>query len=73
MTDEHKSRAPNGYVPGLTIDDETFVESVAIIELLDDLFPEVELFPKKPRDRARCARSSRRSTLVSSRCKISAC
>jgi maleylacetoacetate isomerase len=53
MTDEHKSRAPNGYVPALTIDGETFVESVAMIELLDDLFPDVSLFPKKPRDRAR--------------------
>lgn len=53
MTDEHKSRAPSGYVPALTIDGDTFVESVAIIELLDDLFPDVSLFPKKPRDRAR--------------------
>jgi len=53
MSDEHKSRAPSGYVPALTIDGDTFVESVAIIELLDDLFPDVSLFPKKPRDRAR--------------------
>jgi maleylacetoacetate isomerase len=52
-TDEHKSRAPSGYVPALTIDGETFVESVAIIELLDDLFPDVPLYPKKSRDRAR--------------------
>src|SRR5580765_6401199 len=52
-SDEHKSRAPSGYVPALTIDGETYVESVAIIELLDDLFPDVALFPKKPRDRAR--------------------
>jgi maleylacetoacetate isomerase len=52
-SEEHKSRAPNGYVPALTIDGDTFVESVAIIELLDDLFPDVSLFPKKPRDRAR--------------------
>ena len=52
-SDEHKSRSPSGYVPALTIDGDTFVESVAIIELLDDLFPDVLLFPKKPRDRAR--------------------
>src|SRR5678816_1341630 len=52
-SDEHKLRAPNGYVPALTIDGDVFVESVAIIELLDDLFPDVSLFPKKPRDRAR--------------------
>jgi len=37
-SDEHKTRAPNGYVPALTIDGDTYVESVAIIELLDDLF-----------------------------------
>ena len=52
-SDEHKLRAPNGYVPALAIDGDVFVESVAIIELLDDLFPDVSLFPKKPRDRAR--------------------
>ena len=52
-SDEHKTRAPNGYVPALTIDGDTYVESVAIIELLDDLFQDVSLFPKKPRDRAR--------------------
>ncbi len=50
---EHKSRAPSGYVPALEIDGEVFVESVAIIELLDDLFPDVRLYPKNPRDRAR--------------------
>ncbi len=50
---EHLTRAPSGYVPALEIDGEVFVESVAIIELLDELFPEVRLYPKDARDRAR--------------------
>jgi maleylpyruvate isomerase len=52
-SDAHKSRAPSGYVPALEIDGEVFVESVAMIELLDDLFPEARLYPKDARDRAR--------------------
>ncbi len=52
-SDAHKSRAPSGYVPALEIDGEVFVESVAIIELLDELFPEARLYPKDARDRAR--------------------
>jgi maleylpyruvate isomerase len=49
---EHMARAPSGYVPALEIDGEVFVESVAMIELLDDLFPEVRLYPKDARERA---------------------
>ena len=52
-SDAHKSRAPSGYVPALEIDGEVFVESVAIIELLDDLVPEALLYPQDARDRAR--------------------
>ncbi len=52
-SEPHKSRAPSGYVPALEIDGEVFVESVAIIELLDELFPEARLYPKDARDRAR--------------------
>lgn len=53
MSDEHKGRAPSGYVPALKIDDETFVESVAIIELLDNLFSAKPLFPRVAIERAR--------------------
>ena len=49
----HTARAANQSVPALEIDGEVFIESVAIIELLDDLFPEVRLYPKDARERAR--------------------
>ncbi len=51
--DEHRTRAPNAYVPALEIDGETFVESVAMIELLDDLVAEAPLYPKDAIARAR--------------------
>jgi maleylacetoacetate isomerase len=44
---------PMGYVPCLVVDGVKFVESSAIIELLEDLAPEPALFPKSPADRAR--------------------
>jgi len=53
MTGEHVARSPMGYVPCLVVDGETFVESVAIIELLEDLVPTPRLFPRDPKDRAR--------------------
>jgi maleylpyruvate isomerase len=49
----HLARNPMGFVPCLLVDGKPFVESVAIIELLDDLFPEVPLFPRDPLARAR--------------------
>jgi maleylpyruvate isomerase len=49
----HKARAAHTYVPALEVDGETFIESVAIVELLDDLFPDVRLYPKGAADRAR--------------------
>jgi maleylacetoacetate isomerase len=52
-TQEHVARSPMGYVPCLVVDGEPFVESVAIIELLDDLFPRPRLYPADPKDRAR--------------------
>jgi maleylacetoacetate isomerase len=52
-SDEHVQRSPLGFVPCLMIDDKPFVESVAIIELLEDLFPERRLYPEDPYDRAR--------------------
>ncbi len=44
---------PNGFVPCLVIDGEPVVESVAIIELLDDLIASPKLFPSDPIARAR--------------------
>jgi maleylacetoacetate isomerase len=52
-TKEHVARSPMGYVPCLVVDGEPFVESVAIIELLDDLIPSPRLFPADPKHRAR--------------------
>lgn len=50
---EHSARAASQYVPTLEVDGETFIESVAICELLDDLFPHALLYPKDAFDRAR--------------------
>jgi maleylpyruvate isomerase len=53
QSDEHVRRSPTGYVPCLVVDGRPFVESVAIIELLDELFPSPPLYPKEPFERAR--------------------
>ena len=50
---EHLARNPIGHVPTLTVDGVTYVESVAIMELLEELYPEPALLPKSPQDRAR--------------------
>jgi maleylacetoacetate isomerase len=52
-TPAHRARSPMGSVPCLLLDDVPFVESVAIIELLDDLVAEPRLYPADPYDRAR--------------------
>lgn len=49
----HVERAPNAYVPALEIDGQVFVESVAIVELLEELHPDPPLYPRTPFDRAR--------------------
>ncbi len=49
----HLSRSPTGYVPSLEVDGVAYAESVAIIELLDELYPDPPLFPKDPFQRAR--------------------
>jgi maleylacetoacetate isomerase len=51
--DPHKARSPTGYVPCLSIDGASYVESVAILELLDERFPSPPLFPRDPHGRAR--------------------
>jgi maleylacetoacetate isomerase len=53
VSDGHVARNPLGQVPVLELDGEPFVESVAIIELLDELFPSPPLYPKDPWARAR--------------------
>ena len=45
---EHIARSPTGHVPCLVVDGRPMIESVAIIELLEDLFPEPALYPKDP-------------------------
>ncbi len=49
----HRGRSPTGYVPCLAIDGAEYVESVAIIELLDERFPSPPLLPAELHARAR--------------------
>jgi maleylacetoacetate isomerase len=50
---EHRARSPMGYVPCLAVDGVPYVESVAIVELLEELFPTPRLLPAAPGERAR--------------------
>jgi maleylpyruvate isomerase len=50
---EYKAKNPMGYLPCLVLDGMPFVESVAILELLEERFPEPALLPRSPEDRAR--------------------
>lgn len=50
---EYKAHNPIGHVPTLFVDGAAFVESVAIMELLDELYPDPPLLPKTPQERAR--------------------
>jgi maleylacetoacetate isomerase len=50
---EHVARAPHAYIPCLVVDGRPFIESVAILELLEDLYPRPALYPRDPWDRAR--------------------
>jgi maleylacetoacetate isomerase len=53
-TPEYKEETnPMGYIPCLVVDGVKFVESSAIIELLEELVPEPPLLPRSPADRAR--------------------
>lgn len=51
-SDVHRSRSPTGFVPCLVIDGVPYVESVAIIELLEEIAPTPALYPRDPFDRA---------------------
>lgn len=50
--ESHVEKNPMGYVPVLSLDGALYVESVAIMELLEELFPTPKLYPGTPQDRA---------------------
>lgn len=50
---DYKAKNPMGYLPCLVVDGAPYVESVAILELLEDLYPDPPLLPATPQDRAR--------------------
>jgi maleylacetoacetate isomerase len=52
-SDAYRQRSPTGFVPCLVIDGAAYVESVAIVELLEERFPEPPLYPGDPHGRAR--------------------
>jgi maleylacetoacetate isomerase len=52
-SDTYREQNPMGYLPCLVVDGTSYVESTAILELLDELYPEPRLFPGGPKDRAR--------------------
>ncbi len=52
-SETHRSRSPTGFVPCLVVDGVTYVESVAIVELLDERFPAPPLLPGDGHARAR--------------------
>ncbi len=49
----YRAKNPAGYVPCLIVEGRTVVESVAMIELLDELYPDPPLYPADPFGRAR--------------------
>jgi maleylpyruvate isomerase len=53
LGEAHRARSPTGYLPCLVLDGATYVESVAIIELLEERFPTPRLYPGDAHGRAR--------------------
>jgi maleylpyruvate isomerase len=51
--ESHVARSPMGVVPCLEVQGKTFVESVAILELIEELHPTPPLLPRDPFARAR--------------------
>jgi maleylacetoacetate isomerase len=49
----YKRVNPMGHLPCLVVDGAAYVESTAILELLDELHPDPPLYPETPEDRAR--------------------
>jgi maleylpyruvate isomerase len=52
-SDAHKARSPAGYVPCLVLDGVAYVESVAIIEMIDERYPSPRLYPEDSHGKAR--------------------
>ena len=50
---EYLAVNPQGLVPALVVDGHTVAQSLAIIEYLDEVYPEPPLLPRAPVDRAR--------------------
>lgn len=48
----YKAINPQGLVPALAVEDHTLTQSLAIIEYLDERYPEPALLPRDPVDRA---------------------
>ncbi len=52
-TPDYRSVNPQGLVPTLKDGEKTIIQSMAILEYLDELHPEPPFLPKEPADRAR--------------------
>jgi maleylacetoacetate isomerase len=50
---EYRDVNPQGLVPTLEDGQQTLIQSLAIIEYLDEIYPDPPMLPKDPRDRAR--------------------
>jgi len=50
---EYRSKNPQAIVPALDLDGQIFTQSLAIIEYLDDVYPQTLLLAADPRQRAR--------------------
>jgi maleylacetoacetate isomerase len=46
LSDAYRTKSPIGHVPCLVVDGHEVVESVAILELMDELWPDPPLYPK---------------------------
>ena len=52
-SEAHQARSPTRYVPCLVVDGTPYIESVAIIEMLEEMIPSPRLFPADAPGRAR--------------------
>ncbi len=52
LADAHRRRNPSAYVPALEVDGTTLVESMAILEWVEESFPAPPLLPREPLERA---------------------
>jgi glutathione S-transferase len=53
LTPEYLKMNPNGVVPTLLHDGDPIIDSSVIIEYLDEVFPEINLTPTNPKERAK--------------------